>query len=139
MLVDPLANVLTSIRNAYMRGLDSTEILVNNYTLSVLQTLRDQKCLGDITSIQKKTPAKYVKVNILYTMSNVSIISKIQKVSKVSSQSYKDVMELKRLSSRNRDKIFIISTNKGLLTAQQAIAHNVGGEVLFFVSKIEHA
>lgn len=138
MLVDPLANVLTSIRNAYMRGLDSTEVLVNTHTLAVLKTLHEQKCVGEIASVERKTPAKYVKVNILYTKNNVSIISKIQKVSKVSSRSYKDVEELKKLAYRNIDKMFIVSTNKGLLTAQQAVMQNVGGEVLFYISKIEH-
>lgn len=136
MLVDPLANVLTSIRNAGMRGLDTVSVTVNKHVLDVLQALHSHKCIGTITDYDNGTMAKCVKIELFYTKNNLHVIQQVQRVSRVSNRIYKDVKELKRLSYRFIDKLYLVSTSKGILSAQEAAKQNLGGEVLLFVSKI---
>lgn len=136
MLVDPLANVLTSIRNAGMRGLDTVSVTVNKHVLDVLQSLKAHNCIGTITDHNNGTLAKCVKIELLYTKNHEHIIQQVQRVSRVSNRIYKDVKELKRISYRFIDKLYLVSTSKGILSAQEAAKQNLGGEVLLFVSKI---
>lgn len=136
MLSDPLANALTSIRNAYMRRLEYASIKgASKHILAVLDVLKQQHCIGTVTQNTEgnKTLAK---VELLYARGNMPVLNCIKRVSKVSGRIYKNVSEIKRLVQRNQEKIYVISTNKGLLTSAQAIEQNLGGEVLFFATKV---
>jgi small subunit ribosomal protein S8 len=122
---DPIADLLTRIRNAQMAGHTQVSIPDSNIKRSILKVLEDE---GFITSFQS---AGEVKPNITVDLRyhhGAPVIEEIQRVSRPGLRIYKESDDLPQV--RGGLGIAIVSTNKGVMTDKSARAQGMGGEVL---------
>jgi small subunit ribosomal protein S8 len=121
---DPIANMLTAIRNANLRGYKTVIFPYSNFKWQICEKLKENnflsKCWVD-------TNNKSIKVDIKHN-NQTSCLNQIKKISKPSQHIYWTVSEIKK-NCHGRD-FYLISTSGGLLTPQEALKKNQGGKVL---------
>lgn len=126
---DPVADMLTSIRNAQAMGIQKIRVphsILKNQILNVLAAE------GYIDSCEEIITANKKDINIvLKYFQGRPVIEKIKRISKPSLRVYKSCKEIPQV--RGGLGIAIISTPKGVMTDKLARIENVGGEVLCVV------
>ena len=123
---DPVADMLTSIRNAQSMAIKSVLLPYSRLKLEILKVLQEE---GYIESFEPKTDK--AKKNIFVTLKYYRgrpVIEKIQRLSKPSLRVYRGYKDLPLI--RGGLGVAIISTPKGVMTDKSARAQQVGGEVL---------
>ena len=73
---------------------------------------------------------KYIKLHLKY-VNNCNVIRNILRVSKLSNRKYVSIKKLKK--NYNFQGFYLLSTNKGLLTDEEALYFNIGGEILLYI------
>lgn len=132
MVTDPIADLLTRIRNAQMAGHRLVEIPASNLKKRITEILYDQ---GYILKYKFEDDNKQglIKIALKYDAATKSpAIKSLERVSRPGLRAYAKPSEIKKVI--NGLGIAIISTSKGVLTDKQAKAQNVGGEVLCYIS-----
>ncbi|MEW5819029.1 MAG: 30S ribosomal protein S8 [Cyanobacteriota bacterium] len=130
MNTDPIADMLTRIRNANTVGHDTLEMPSSKLKVQVAKLLKDEGYICDYEEF-KKEKFEWLRVALKYTKNRAPVITGLKKVSKPGLRIY--------TKAKNMPKVFdglgiaIVSTNKGLLTDRKAKTENVGGEVLCYV------
>ena len=129
-ITDPIADLLTRIRNASTAKHPSVEIPASNMKKAICQILVDE---GYIKGMQVKndTVQGTIVVTLKYQANGEPVISGLRRVSKPGLRVYAGADELPRVLKGLG--IAIISTSKGVMTDKAARANHVGGEVLAFV------
>ena len=131
---DPVANMLTFIRNANMRGYKTVIFPYSSFKWQICQKLTKEKFLSQCW-IDKKEEKKWkIKVDIKHFNKN-SYIHQIKKISKPSRHIYLQAKEIKKYCQKYG--LYIISTSLPgvpLLTHREALEKNVGGKVLFHIN-----
>lgn len=128
-ITDPIADLLTRIRNAVNAKHESVEIPASKEKLEIVRILKEEGfILGYSTSSDAK---KVITVNLKYGANNQKVISGIKRISKPGLRVYAEVDKLPRVL--NGLGIAIISTSYGVLTDRDARKKNVGGEVIAYV------
>ena len=123
---DPIADLLTRIRNAQMARLPSVVIPSSKIKVAIAQVLQDE---GYITGHKVDENAGKPNLNIeLKYFQGKPVIEEIKRASRPGLRSYKGKEDLPKV--RAGLGISIMSTNKGLMTETQARAAGLGGEVL---------
>ena len=131
MLVnDPIADMLTRIRNAQIAKHDSVMVPASNMKKSIAQILLDEGYIKNFQLIDDGTQG-VIRVTLKYLPGKEKAIQGLRRVSKPGLRVYAGADELPRVLKGLG--IAIISTSKGVMTAKQARAEHVGGEVLAFV------
>ena len=125
---DPVANMLTVIRNANMRGHKTVFFPYSSSKWKICKKLEENNFLSQCWFDEKN---RNIKVDIKYANQN-SRIHQVKSISKPSQHIYLRVKELEK-HCRGRG-IYLISTPLGLLTHREALEKNQGGKVLFFIS-----
>jgi small subunit ribosomal protein S8 len=125
---DPVANMLTSIRNANLRSYRAVNFPFSTFKWRICQKLQENNFLSECWADEKK---QQIKVKIKYNNRH-SRIQQIKKISKPSQHIHWPVPEVKKFC-RGRG-IYLISTPVGLLTQWEARDKNQGGKVIFFIS-----
>ena len=130
IVTDPIADMLTRIRNANNAKHESVLIPASKEKLAIAEILLEE---GYISSFELESAGafKNIKVVIKYDADNQSVIQGIKRISKPGLRVYANTEELP--SVLGGFGIAIISTSKGIMTDKAARANNVGGEVLAFV------
>ena len=131
MNTDPIADILTRIRNASAAGLKTVDIPGSNIKRAMTQILFDQ---GYILNYKFEEDNKQgtIKIALKYNMSTrVPAITKLQRASRPGLRKYSSAEEMPRVL--NGLGIAIISTSRGVITDKEARQNNVGGEVLCYV------
>lgn len=131
MTTDPVADYLTRIRNAVAANHRVVEIPASNLKKEITKILFDQ---GYILSykFEEGTAQGTIKIALKYDkLTKDPVIKKIQRISKPGLRKYAGANELPRIL--NGLGIAIVSTSHGVMTARQAQAEKVGGEVLCYV------
>ena len=128
---DPVADMLTRIRNANMRKHPVVNV---PHSVHKEDILRVMKKAGYITNYSVMGEVKKELNVVLKYYENRPVLGVIQRVSKTSRRVYKNVLELKQTRFKSGLGTTIVSTSKGVMTDKEAIAANVGGEILFYVS-----
>jgi len=126
---DIIADSITRIRNAYMRKKDKTILLYSKIIVHSLEQLKHRNFISDFKVFEKDNK-KSISVTLKY-VNNSPAITEITRVSKPGRRLYKSVKELK--SFKNGYGMFVVSSNKGIISNKQATDLKVGGEVLFSV------
>ena len=122
---DPIADLLTRMRNAQMAGHMTVEIPNSKAKQAILQVLLDE---GYITGFSVSDDIKStITVDLKYHQ-GLPVIEEIARVSRPGLRIYKESNELPKV--RGGLGVAIVSTNKGVMTDKAARAHGVGGEVL---------
>jgi len=130
-MVDPIADMLTRIRNAIMARHESVDIPYSNMKFGIAKILKDEGYIRNYKTFVDETRKKFLKVYISYDESNKSGITGLQRVSKPGRRVYVGAGEISKL--KNRLSMIILSTSKGLMTDRNAFKNKVGGEPLLMV------
>ncbi|MDE5967310.1 MAG: 30S ribosomal protein S8 [Lachnospiraceae bacterium] len=128
---DPIADMLTRIRNANTAKHDTVDVPASKMKLAIANILLDEGYIKAVDVVEDGT-VKTIHITLKYGRDkNEKIITGIKRISKPGLRIYADVENLPKVL--NGLGVAIISTNKGVLTDKQARKENVGGEVLAFV------
>lgn len=123
---DPVADLLTRIRNANMRNKDSLELLSSRMKLNIVKVLKDE---GFITNWELDEKGKFPQLRIwLKYVNDLPVIREIKRISKPGLRLYTKGKDCKPVL--NGQGISILSTSKGILSDRQCRNDNIGGEVL---------
>ena len=129
-MTDPIADMLTRIRNALMGKKETVEIPASNMKRSIAKILLDEGYVKNVEEVEDGFNGKLV-VTLKYTDDHRSVISGLERVSKPGLRSYSGAQTMPKVLGGFG--IAIVSTNKGVMTDKQAKKANVGGEVLCYV------
>ncbi len=127
---DPIADMLTRIRNAIMVGHDSVLVPSSKMKLSIAKILKAEGFINDYEVLKGK-PHRVIKIHLKYDENNQSILSGLERVSKPGLRVYSGRKEIPRVYGGLG--IAIISTSKGVMVGQQAWRQGIGGELLCYV------
>jgi small subunit ribosomal protein S8 len=130
-MVDPIADMLTRIRNAIMARHESVDIPYSNMKFGISKILKDEGYIRNYKTFVDETRKKFLKVYISYDENSKSVITGLQRVSKPGRRVYVGAGEISKLKSRL--SLVILSTSKGLMTDTNAFKNKVGGEPLLMV------
>jgi small subunit ribosomal protein S8 len=128
---DPIADMLTRIRNAIMVRHESTDIPYSTMRFSIAKILKDEGFLRNYKVYVDEKRRKFIKVYINYAESSRSSITGLERVSKPGRRVYVSADDLQK--RRGKLGIAVVSTSKGLMTDRDATGNHVGGELLFRV------
>ena len=128
---DPIADMLTRIRNANTAKHDTVDVPASKMKLAIADILLKEGYIKSYDVIEDGN-FKTIRITLKYGADkNEKIISGLRRISKPGLRVYADVENLPRVL--NGLGVAIISTNRGVLTDREARSMNVGGEVLAFV------
>ena len=128
---DPIADMLTRIRNANTAKHDTVDVPASKMKESIAKILLDEGYIKSYEILEDGI-AKTIKITLKYGVDkNQKTISGIKRISKPGLRVYAGKEDLPRVLGGLG--VAIISTNKGVVTDKEARAMNVGGEVIAFV------
>ena len=127
---DPIADMLTRIRNAVMVRHDSVSIPASKTKVAIAKILKEEGFITDYESPKDKNQ-RSVKINLKYTGKNQPMISGLERISKPGLRVYVEKQEIPRVYGGLG--IAIVSTPKGIMTGQQAWRQGIGGELLCYI------
>ena len=128
-VTDPVADMLTRIRNASMVRHDSVLVPASKTKLSIARILKDEGFVSDYTVLKGK-PQRVIKLFLKYTGDQAAIAG-LERVSKPGLRVYVGRGEIPRVYGGLG--VAILSTSKGVITGQEAWRRNLGGELLCYV------
>lgn len=123
---DPIADMLTRIRNAAGARLTEVELPNSKVKSAIAQTMKDEGYITDFEVIADK-PQDRLKIKLKYH-GNRSVIEGIRRISKPSRRVYVPHNEVPKI--RSGLGVAILSTNRGVVSDQFARKEGIGGEVL---------
>jgi small subunit ribosomal protein S8 len=127
---DPIADMLTRIRNAVMVRHDSVLVPSSKMKLAIANILKEEGFISDYEVVRSK-PHRDIKIILKYQDRNEPVISGLERVSKPGLRVYVQKKEITRVYGGLG--IAILSTPDGVITGQQAWQRGVGGELLCYV------
>jgi len=126
-LSDPIADMLTTIRNGQSVRLASVSCPHSKLREGVLNVLKNEGYIKDYNKVNVRTGVNRININLAYFEGN-PVIKEIKRVSKPGLRNYSSIKDLPKVS--NGIGISIISTSKGVMADHDARAANIGGEIL---------
>lgn len=124
---DPVADLLTRIRNGQMAKMDSVFSPASNLRANLLDVLKREGYIRDYSRYNLRVGVDELKIELKY-YEGKPVISEINRVSKPGRRVFSKIKDLPRVY--NGLGIAILSTPKGVMSDAEARAANVGGEVL---------
>lgn len=128
--MDPIANFLTSIRNAVGKGHEKTDVPFSKIKMGMAKVLKDEGYIAGYR-LMEENQSSFIRIQLRYTETRQPIITGIKRVSKPGLHIYHNIRELSK--DNVGMGIAILSTSKGIMTSQKARQNRVGGEVLCYV------
>lgn len=128
-VTDPIADMLTRIRNAIMAGQDSVLVPASKIILSIARILKDEGFIADY-GVLKGKQQKVIKIQLKYSNGQPAVLG-LERVSKPGLRVYVKRHEIPRVYGGLG--VTILSTPKGVLTGKEAWRQGLGGELLFYV------
>lgn len=125
--MDSLGDFLTRIRNAGMARHEKVDVPSSNLRVGVANILKETGYIRDF-KVAKDSKQGIMRIYLRYNSKNRHVIQRIYRVSKPGRRSY--VSSDKIPSVRNGFGLAILSTNKGIMSGDEARKQNAGGEVL---------
>ncbi len=125
---DPIADMLTRIRNGAMRRHSHVTVPASKLKLAIARILMDEGYIKGCEILDEDGPRPVLRIELRYTPNRQPVISHLERVSKPG----------RRVYTKRRDApwvlqgmgVAILSTSKGVMTDRQARRENVGGEIL---------
>ena len=132
MNTDPIADMLTRIRNANMVSLTEVDMPSSKLKVELAKLLQSEGYVEDYAVVEKEGSAfKTLKITLKYDEKSKPVISNLKRVSRPGLRNYCKAKDIPQVLGGMG--IAIISTSKGLLTDRKAKKENVGGEILCYV------
>lgn len=129
-VTDPIADMLTRIRNALVAHHDTVLVPVSRLKLSLAQILRENGFISDYEVLRGK-PQRVLRLHLRYTEKGETLIRGLKRVSKPGLRVYVGKNEIPRIYGGIG--IAILSTPQGVMTGQRARHLGVGGELLCYI------
>ena len=129
-ITDPLADMLTRIRNANSAKHETVDIPASNMKKAIAQILLDEGYIASYKVIEDEKQG-VIRVTLKYGENKSQVITGLRRVSKPGLRIYSNVEDMPKVMKGLG--IAIVSTSKGIMTDREARKQNVGGEVLAFV------
>lgn len=129
-ITDPVADMLTRIRNANNAKHDTVDVPASNMKKSIAQILLDEGYIKNFQVVEDGTQG-VIHISLKYNAGKEKVITGLRRVSKPGLRVYAGADELPRVLRGLG--VAIVSTSKGIMTDKAARAAHVGGEVLAFV------
>lgn len=129
-MTDPIADMLTRVRNALAVNKETVEIPSSNMKKAIADIMLKEGYVEDVKLVEDGYSGKLV-LTLKYVGKKKSVINVLQRVSRPGLRVYANVENMPKVMDGLG--IAIISTNKGVMTDKQAKAANVGGEVLCYI------
>jgi small subunit ribosomal protein S8 len=126
-MTDPIADLLTRIRNANQNQFNKLEIPSSRFKVEIVRVLKEEGYIKDYRVLKDQGRA-VIKVFLRYAGKGERIIKKIERVSRPSRRVYVSSDEIPKV--KNGLGVAIISTPRGVMTDRQARKEGIGGEVL---------
>lgn len=130
MVTDPIADMLTRMRNGLSAKHKSVSVPVSKTKLAIAKLLLDEGFIASYNVDGEGTKAN-INIEFKFGPNGEKVINGLKRISKPGLRIYASAEDLPKVI--NGLGIAIVSTNKGLMTDRQARQENVGGEVLAFV------
>ena len=130
MTSDPIADMLTRIRNANSAKHETVDIPASNMKKAIAQILLDEGYIASYKVIEDDKQG-VIRVTLKYGENKSQVITGLRRVSKPGLRIYSNVEDMPKVMKGLG--IAIVSTSKGIMTDREARKQNVGGEVLAFV------
>ena len=127
---DPIADMLTRIRNALVARHDFTDVPASRVKLALADVLKKEGYIKGFESVKDGTAAK-VRVHLAYSAKREPMISGLDRISKPGLRVYAGSGEIPRVYGGLG--IAIVSTPQGVMTGKEARKRGLGGEVLCYV------
>ena len=129
-ITDPIADMLTRIRNANNQRHATVDIPASNMKKAIAKILLDEGYVKNVEIIEDGTQG-VIRVTLKYAENKQKVLTGLKRVSKPGLRIYASKEELPQVLKGLG--IAIISTSKGIMTDKEARRQNVGGEVLAFI------
>ena len=129
-ITDPIADMLTRIRNANTVKHPSVEVPASKLKIELAKLLKEEGFIADY-EVQEKGQFKVIVISLKYDVNGKPVITKLERISKPGLRHYSKAKNLQKVLGGMG--IAVVSTPKGLLTDRKARKENVGGEVLYYV------
>ncbi len=129
-ITDPLADMLTRIRNALVARHDIVEVPASNMKKAIAQILTDEGYIKDFRVISDDKQGM-IRITLKYDAKGQKVIQGLKRISKPGLRVYAKKDQIPKVLGGLG--IAIVSTSKGVMTDKQARAAQVGGEVLAYI------
>ena len=126
-MTDPIADLLTRIRNAHRAKHDRLDVPASNLKMEVCRILKEEGYIKNVEMIEGD-PRPMIRVFLAYSKEGKPGIQRMQRVSTPGRRVYRGADDIKPVL--NGLGVGIVSTSQGLMTDRQARQRRVGGEVL---------
>jgi small subunit ribosomal protein S8 len=127
---DPIADMLTRIRNAVTVRHDSVSIPASKVKLAIAKIMKEEGFITDFELLKDKTH-KNIKIQLKYIAKNKPMVSGLERISKPGLRVYVEKQEIPRVYGGLG--IAVVSTPKGIMTGHQAWRQGIGGELLCYI------
>ncbi|HHO48591.1 MAG TPA: 30S ribosomal protein S8 [Desulfobacteraceae bacterium] len=124
---DPLADMLTRIRNGVMAHYDSVEVPLSKIKVGVAKVLKQEGYINDYHILDKGVQG-VLKIDLKYGPKNEKIITGIRRISKPGLRQYSKTGRIPKVMSGLG--VAILTTSRGIMTDRDARSMNIGGELL---------
>lgn len=128
MTNDPIADMLTRIRNAISRGYKSVSIPHSNMLESFVKILEETGFVNGYTLEEGNNPNRKIMIVSLKYVNGENAIREMKRISKPGLRIYKKYKDINKY--KKGIGISVLSTSKGIMTGKQAVEQKIGGEVL---------
>jgi len=126
-MTDPIADLLTRIRNAHRAKHDRLDVPASNLKMEVCRILKEEGYIKNVEMVEGE-PRSVIRVFLAYNKEGKPGIQRMQRVSTPGRRVYRGADDIKPVL--NGLGVGIVSTSQGLMTDRQARQKRVGGEVL---------
>jgi len=130
MVTDPIADLLTRIRNALVAGHEVVQVPASKMKIAIADVLKNEGFISDFEVVPEGVK-RSIRIGLAYGGKKEPIISGLRRVSKPGLRVYVQKREIPRVYGGLG--IAILSTPQGIMTGQEAWRRKVGGEVLCYV------
>lgn len=127
MMTDPIADMLTRVRNALRIERGSVEMPCSKIKVAIAEALQREGYIWDFEVLEQE-PQNVLRINLKYGPNGERVVQNIQRTSKPGRRIYRGADELGHV--RQGLGVSIISTSKGVLSNREARKQGVGGEVI---------
>lgn len=130
MMTDPIADMITRIRNAIAIERAEVEMPSSKTKIGIAETLKREGYIWG-HEVEEQKPQNVLRIKLKYGRDGEKVIQHIQRTSKPGCRVFTQAREMPRVMDGMG--ISVLSTNKGIVSNKEALKENVGGEVLFQV------
>ena len=128
-MTDPIADLLTRIRNASKAKKNAVDIPASNVKREVVRILQEHKYVKDMVELPDNKQG-ILRVYLLYNRNDDPVLRGIQRVSRPGLRKYFNSDQV-RVSTQNMRGMMVVSTSQGVMTNYEAAKKGIGGEVIF--------